>query len=311
MSNATTPCRICTYQAELVPSRMDGEHRKCLHCGEYRIESKAFEMMDRYARHDGSRMNLFGWVRNQNNQGTVPTITSDILERVASRPLPSVAERADLLLLEIVRSQTVLDDSVDIRAPHFNSASYSHDDGDVLALSQMLCSLGVTRVADHANLSVLLVTYEGYKRADDLKKRPLYSTTSFVAMRFLPDLDDAYDHGISPAVINAGYKPIRVDKTQHVKRIDDEIISRIRASALVIADFTDHSPGVYFEAGFALGLGLPVIWTCRKDHMEELHFDIRQYNCIDWETPKELAARLQPRIEAIVGKGPKAPFDES
>ena len=83
-----------------------------------------------------------------------------------------------------------------------------------------------------------------------------------------------------------------------------------RASAFVIADFTEHSPGVYFEAGFALGLELPVIWTCREDHMKKLHFDIRQYNCIDWETPKDLASRLQHRIEAIAGKGPKAPLND-
>ena len=95
-----------------------------------------------------------------------------------------------------------------------------------------------------------------------------------------------------------------------MNRIDDEIIARIRASAFVIADFTEHSPGVYFEAGFALGFGLPVIWTCRKDHMKKLHFDTRQYNCIDWEAPEELAARLQPRIEAIAGKGPKASLED-
>ena len=53
-------------------------------------------------------------------------------------------------------------------------------------------------------------------------------------------------------------------------------------------------------------LGRPVIWTCREDDMERLHFDIRQYNTIDWKTPEDLAARLQHRIEAAVGKGPEA-----
>ncbi len=61
---------------------------------------------------------------------------------------------------------------------------------------------------------------------------------------------------------------------------------------------------MYFEAGFALGLELPVIWTCRKGDLKNLHFDIRQYNCIDWETPVELATRLQSRVEALRGDGP-------
>jgi hypothetical protein len=61
---------------------------------------------------------------------------------------------------------------------------------------------------------------------------------------------------------------------------------------------------VYYEAGYAAGRNLPVILTCRKDELKDLHFDIRQYNCIDWETPDELARRLQVRIEAVIGDGP-------
>jgi hypothetical protein len=53
-----------------------------------------------------------------------------------------------------------------------------------------------------------------------------------------------------------------------------------------------------------MGLALPVIWTCRKDDMPNIHFDTRQYNCIDWETPDELANRLLKRIEAVIGRGP-------
>ena len=43
--------------------------------------------------------------------------------------------------------------------------------------------------------------------------------------------------------------------------------------------------------------------------MTGLHFDIRQYNTIDWDTPDELAVRLQRRIEATLGKGPRAVLD--
>jgi len=38
--------------------------------------------------------------------------------------------------------------------------------------------------------------------------------------------------------------------------------------------------------------------------MGELHFDIRQFNCIDWATPEELASRLCVRLEAVLGLGP-------
>jgi hypothetical protein len=34
----------------------------------------------------------------------------------------------------------------------------------------------------------------------------------------------------------------------------------------MVADATGARPSVYFEAGFADGLGIPVIWCCNKAH---------------------------------------------
>jgi hypothetical protein len=119
---------------------------------------------------------------------------------------------------------------------------------------------------------------------------------------------EAYARGFEVGIRQAGYDPLRVDRVEHVGKVDDEIIAEIRRSRFVVADFTGHRAGVYFEAGFALGLNLPVIWTCRRDHIADLHFDIRQFNCIDWTEPDELADRLQKRIEAVIGAGPRKPL---
>src|SRR5690606_12537652 len=99
-------------------------------------------------------------------------------------------------------------------------------------------------------------------------------------------------HGFEAGILEAGYDPVRVDRVEHINRIDDEILRQINASRFVVADFTGHRGGVYFEAGYALGKGIPVFWTCRESDMAHLHFDIRQFNCIDWEAPPELAGRL-------------------
>ena len=58
--------------------------------------------------------------------------------------------------------------------------------------------------------------------------------------------------------------------------------------------------GVYFEAGFALGLDIPVIWTVHKPQLEQIHFDARQYNFIAYETADELRAKLKHRIDATI-----------
>ena len=83
----------------------------------------------------------------------------------------------------------------------------------------------------------------------------------------------------------------------------------IRRSRFVVADFTGQRGGVYFEAGYALGLGLRVIWLCRDGELKDVHFDTRQYNFLVWKAGEyaDLAKRLQNRIEATLGRGPIKP----
>jgi hypothetical protein len=125
--------------------------------------------------------------------------------------------------------------------------------------------------------------------------------TCFVAMWFDSSLDPAYDVGIEPAVEgDCGFRVIQLARVQHNDNINDKIIADIRAAQFIVADFTGHRGGVYFEAGYALGLGRPVIWTCRKDHFSETHFDTRPYNYVVWETPEELRSKLASRIRATI-----------
>ena len=91
-----------------------------------------------------------------------------------------------------------------------------------------------------------------------------------------------------------------------ISGITDEIMAEIRRSRFVVADYTGQVNGVYFEAGFALGLGLTVIPTCRADEVPKLHFDIKHLNTLLWNTPVELAGGLNRRIRAVIGAGPDA-----
>ena len=63
--------------------------------------------------------------------------------------------------------------------------------------------------------------------------------------------------------------------------------------------------GVYYEAGFAHGMNIPVIFSCREDIIEDIHFDTRQYNHIVWKMPEDLKIGLTNRIAVVVGDGPK------
>lgn len=152
------------------------------------------------------------------------------------------------------------------------------------------------------------VTVDGYRRIGDLRTNPA-SAQVFVAMWFDEELAAAYEQGIAPAIGEAGYKPLRIDQKQDVNKIDDAIIAEIRRSRFLVADFTQGDDGarggVYFEAGFAFGLGIPVIYTCREDAIDKIHFDTRQYHHTAWKDPMDLRDKLKKRILALVGEGPE------
>lgn len=144
---------------------------------------------------------------------------------------------------------------------------------------------------------------KGWIELEKIAQSGAESFNAFIAMSFHPSRT-SFEVAMSQAIEDAGYVSIRVDRIQHLNRIDDEIIARIRQSKFLVADFSGQRNGVYFEAGFMLGLGRPVIWVCEKADLINLHFDTRQYNMIDYVDADDLKKRLQLRIEANLGRGP-------
>lgn len=297
-------CEVCSVEtAKTNPSGFDGIHKNCPRCGEFRISGTTLSIMGQELGKE-HRAVLSGWVRNQNALGSVPLITSDNLKTILATPIPSVMDRAKKLLVEAEKGLKNLGDTFNINEPRFLAATYSSNSQDVGYLLRILSDQGFAEnVALGGECSILP---SGYIQLDELRGKGSDSSSGFVAMSFQPELNEIYSDGFQIGIIEAGYEPVRMDRVEHINRIDDEIIRQINSAKFVVADFTGHRGGVYFETGYALGIGLPVFWTCEKNEMANLHFDIRQFNCIDWGSSKDLADRLQVRLEAVLGKGPKA-----
>jgi nucleoside 2-deoxyribosyltransferase len=165
----------------------------------------------------------------------------------------------------------------------------------------LLKSLKLIDLDIHAEgVFTVRLTLAGWDRVAELRKTGKLSSRAFVAMSFARELDPVYEVGIAPALVGAGWTPVRLDRLEHNDRIDDRIVAEIKRAGMMVADFTGNRPGVYFEAGLAAGLGLPVIWTVRDTDLDAVHFDTRQYNHIVWKEPAELRSRLHDRVLATV-----------
>lgn len=146
------------------------------------------------------------------------------------------------------------------------------------------------------------ITPAGWQRLRELDGTGQASNQAFVAMWFDPELEEAWSQGIQPALNALGYDPLRIDETHGDEPVNDRIVAEIRRSSLLVADFTGDRGGVYFEAGLAVGLGIPVVWTCRRSDFEKQkpHFDVDHYQFLLWETPGELRQQLVDHISARI-----------
>ncbi len=142
------------------------------------------------------------------------------------------------------------------------------------------------------------LTHEALNRIVEIENNSVKSNECFIAMAF-DDRTKTYREAIKKALENNKFKAVIIDE-EHLdsdKTIPDGILNKIRKAKFCIADFTLHRNGVYFESGYALGLGKQVIYTCKEDDFKNAHFDIKQLQHVLYNTPDELEKKLTNKIE--------------
>lgn len=138
---------------------------------------------------------------------------------------------------------------------------------------------------------------KGYSRIEELQRNTAYGKLVLVAMQFGQEtkpLREAIRKGVS----EAGYLPRFIDEFEHNNQITPELLKQIKNSKFVVVDLSHQNNGAYFEEGYAMGLGKPVIQLCKEG--VKLHFDIAQKNTIIWETESDIPERLKNRIIATI-----------
>lgn len=255
-------------------------------------------------RDDAFKARLTTLLVDQRDRGTQrPEITVKTVEAAKHKHALLVYEQADRLLRFMAQS-----------APKGTSGSPIHKSPEALAWSEsvgddeldmILRYLEAEKRIEPVSLNggPFRVTLEGHHHLETtLTER---TNHAFVAMWFGEEMNAIYNAGIEPAIREAGYEPVRIDREHFLDNIHDAIIAAIRRSAFVVADFTHGADGqrgnVYYEAGFAHGLNLPVIFLCRQaEGNEKLAFDTGQYTHILWKDAADLKRQLLDKIRAVI-----------
>lgn len=306
----TMPCPICSLDNQNVFTGDRGERLfvECDRCGRFPITRAAATVAERKE----LSPKISCWIRDRNESGTdIPEINTNTLKDIeALLPNYKVSEKQLLLLRALERWTKFPGQSLDVIPDRDYPISWATGRQEFKYLLSNLIERGFIRRTDGGPASLkgsaniaLCISAKGWSFLEDHERPSIISDQVFVAMSFSPDLKSAWENGIYPALKRAGYRPYRVDAEPHIDRIDAKIVAEIRNSRFLVADVTQQRPGVYFEAGFAIGLGLPVFWLVRKDDLDNVHFDTRQYNHIIWDSEENLASQLENFVIAFLGKG--------
>ena len=114
---------------------------------------------------------------------------------------------------------------------------------------------------------------------------------------------DEIREGIRNAVIESHNDVYFLNRDAYNDNMFNKMIAEIAGCKFLIADFTSQNPGVYYEAGYARALGKTVIHTCKKSDFENMHFDIKQIQCVIWNDKEDLTKNLRDQIEKSNLKG--------
>ena len=316
-------CYICNSNAEITQTSSDSKLFDCPKCGKFYISGS----MESYILEKEDKSNYYkisSWIREQNDEfNNTPILDNfdDILE-IRDK---TIQEKFDLMMLFLKKCPEKIElrdvESYWITMSHLgvqvdeNVVNYSNK---ILVKSWIKDYKELLKFALKAIEDNLLIgetdseidyfmfdnlTFDGLQYLESLEQPNKSSKNIFVAFNFTDEtVSKAFNTYVKEAIEALGfnYTIVTQDTTTHDKAISDEIIAKLKSSRIVIADFTNHRNSVYFEAGFAMGMKIPIIWTCQESHENDLSFDTRQYPHLVWTDGEDLKKQISDRIQVII-----------
>ena len=164
---------------------------------------------------------------------------------------------------------------------------------------------------DGTDLIDVGLTLDGWGLYEAEKRGETSGKYGFIAMKFGdPVLDPFVQNVLKPAVKDGiGYDVVDMRNVARAGIIDNIMRAQIRDAAFVIVDLTHDNSGAYWEAGYAEGLGKPVIYICEKAKFDDAktHFDTNHCTTVLWSSKnennfsQELVATLRRSLNLFPG----------
>lgn len=294
-------CDLCGKEVRLLPQYRDINSYICKRCGKVEITDIVTAVLLHDDNFEKKKYLLSGLTRyhTEYNLPPINILASNIEELLNSNLIPTNnTQKLNILLNYFDKKSEYAGYIVKIDITNDYPVAFCKNDEEFsFILEELETSELIKRITESTDFQL---TMKGWNKVNQIKENKGGKRQAFIAMWFDKTMDMIYQKGFKRAVEDCGFEPIRIDLKQHNNKIDDEIDLEIENSEFIIADFTGQRNGVYFEAGFAKGSKIPVIWTCKHNELDKLHFDTRQYNHIEWLNEDDLYEKLVKRINETI-----------
>ncbi len=303
-------CPICDDPTESFREIPDLVYAiRCIRCGSFEMPRETIDDLPAYvAKFDKEiwTAKISHALRRIQESGHVPRVTLEILKRLwKERELPSPPEQGDNLILcvgdHLLHRPGEYSDWQGNKKLELVARIGARKTDDVLYVIRQLEDHGLIENESTMGVWHARLTFNGWQHYEQLKREVVESRTAFMAMPFRDEhLDPIYRKCFRPAVKATGFILRRLDEDAAAGSIINRLRVEIRRGRFLLAELSGNNAGVYWEAGFAEGLGRPVIYTCEKG--QETHFDTRQLLTVFWsEDDLESAAQqLKDTIRATL-----------
>jgi hypothetical protein len=293
-------CPICLSQTtvEEIPDKII-YRVNCLRCGKYELTDEALTMFDR-SDESTKVLSVSFWIRHHQSEKGRVQIYLDTMRRLLVPFTPvKPREQANNLLLWIGDQLSKPDDEIDVLLDNLIAVIGAYDSNGVDYIYRFLKDEGVFNSANvvHTQEGSFLgatLSFKGWDRYYELQRTNKDSLLAFMAMKYGDEiLDKIYNDVIIKAVNETGFEIRKLDDVKRAGLIDDKLKVEIRRSKFLIADLTHDNNGSYWEAGFAEGLDMDVIYICEEskfnDKTKTTHFDTNHHLTVPWkDTPEGL-----------------------
>jgi nucleoside 2-deoxyribosyltransferase len=168
------------------------------------------------------------------------------------------------------------------------SLAYCKDSQDFSFIIDAMSNQGYFSKRDEKSSFIILqLNLKAWDRIEELKQINKESKQGFIACWFSnPDKPQAT---IFESINETGYNPMMIDDMSYPETILEKGLGEIKKSKFVVADLSGWRKSVIFEAGFAKGLGIDVIYVISKkewDIKDEKGDNNKEFYCSSYQIGK-------------------------